>query len=166
MIAKVTARTELGLSHACRRLYMLESLCGIGHSPAQLTLTPDVVWDRDFGSGCASRVAMMQPADHREGDDLPPIRRLALAWFGGVLVEREVGPGAVIVLEVLPQDAPQVLLSENDDVVEAVPPNGTDHALAVRILPRGPRRGENLLDSHRTHSTCGRPPRCRLFQVQ
>jgi hypothetical protein len=30
-----------------------------------------------------------------------------------------------------------VPLSENDDVVEAVPPKGTDHALAVRILPRG-----------------------------
>jgi hypothetical protein len=42
---------------------------------------------------------MMEPADHREGDDLPPIRRLALAEFGGVLAEREVGPGSVIVLE-------------------------------------------------------------------
>jgi hypothetical protein len=30
-----------------------------------------------------------------------------------------------------------VLLSENDDVVKAVAPNGTDHALTVRILPRG-----------------------------
>ena len=73
-------------------------------------LTPDFVWDRDFGSGCASGVTMMQPADHREGDDLPPIYGLALAWFGGVLIEREVGPGPVNVLEVLPQDAPQVLL--------------------------------------------------------
>ena len=32
---------------------------------------------------------MMQLADHREGDDLPPIGGLALAEFGGVLVERE-----------------------------------------------------------------------------
>ncbi len=69
-------------------------------------LTPDVVRDRGFRSGCASRVAMMQPADHREGDDLPPFRRLVLAAFGGVLVEREVGPGSVIVFEVRPQDAP------------------------------------------------------------
>jgi hypothetical protein len=53
---------------------MRESLCSIGHSPvqyAQLTLTSDVAWDRDVGSGGASCVAMMQPADHREGDDLP-----------------------------------------------------------------------------------------------
>jgi hypothetical protein len=37
---------------------------------------------------------------------------------GGVLVERQVGPGSVIVLEVLPQDAPQVLLSDNDEVID------------------------------------------------
>ena len=95
----------------------------------------------------------MEPADHREGDDLSSIDGLALAGFGGVLAEREVGPGSVIVLEVLPQDAPQVLLSDNDDVVQAVPPNGPDHALAVRVLPRGPRGGEDLLDAHRMHST-------------
>jgi hypothetical protein len=46
-----------------------------------------------------------------------------------------------------------VLLSEDDDVVEAVPLNGPDHALIVRILPGGPWRGEDLLDSRRTHST-------------
>jgi hypothetical protein len=46
----------------------------------------------------------------------------------------------MIVLEVLAQDGPQVLVSEDDDVVEAFPPKGPDHALAVRILPRGPRR--------------------------
>jgi len=54
MIAKVTARTELGPSRACRRLDMRESLCGMRVSPAQcapLTLTPDVVWDRGFRSG-------------------------------------------------------------------------------------------------------------------
>jgi hypothetical protein len=46
-----------------------------------------------------------------------------------------------------------VRFSDHDDVVEAVPPNGPDHALTVRILPWGPRRGEDLLDAHRTHST-------------
>lgn len=41
-----------------------------------------------------------------------------LARCGGVFVEREVGSGAVIVLEILAQDAPQVLFSEDDDVVD------------------------------------------------
>ena len=49
---------------------------------------------------------MMQPADHGKGGDLASIDGLALTRFGGVLIEREVGPGSVIVLEVLPQDAP------------------------------------------------------------
>ena len=84
---------------------------------------------------------MMQSADHRKCDDLPPIGGLALAEVGGVLAESEVGPGSAIVLEALPQDAPYMLLSDHDYVVEAVPPKGPDHALAVRILPRGTRRG-------------------------
>ena len=112
-MAKATQRTELGPLRALPtvRQARIERGMRLGLAQcAQLTLTPDVVWNRDFGSGCASRVAMMQPADHREGDDLPPIGGLALAEVGGVLAEREVGPGPVIVLEVLPQDAPQVLL--------------------------------------------------------
>jgi len=70
---------------------MRESLCGIRHSPAQcaqLTLTPDVVWDRDFGSSCASCVAIVQATDHREGDDLPPVRRLALDKDGSALLRQ------------------------------------------------------------------------------
>ena len=95
----------------------------------------------------------MQPAHHRESDDIPSIYGLALAGFGRVLAEREVGPGSVIVLEIVPKDAPQVLLSKNDDVVQAVPPKGPDRTLAVRILPWGMPCGKDLLDSHRTHST-------------
>ena len=113
---------------------------------------PDAVWDRDSRLGCASRVAMMQSADHRQGDDLPSIDGLALARFRGVLVEREVSPASVVVLDVLPHDAPQVVLSKDDSVVQAFPPKGPDDALAAGILPRGPGRGDNLLDSHRTHA--------------
>ena len=96
---------------------------------------------------------MMQSADHGQTDDLPSIGGLALARFGGVLIEREVGSGAVIVLEVSPEDAPQMLLSEDDDVVEAFPPKGPNHALAVGILPRRPGCGQDLLDPHCTHAT-------------
>jgi hypothetical protein len=46
----------------------------------------------------------------------------------------------------------RVLFSKDDDVVEAFPPKGTDDTLAVGILPRGTRRGENLLDPHRAQS--------------
>jgi hypothetical protein len=86
--------------------------------------------------GCASRVAIVQSADHRDGDDLAPIRRVPLAELRGILVEREVGPGAVIALEVSQEDAPQVPLSEDDDVVEAFPAKSPDHALAVTYRTR------------------------------
>ena len=95
MIAKVTQRTELGPSRGLPTARHARVARGGRVRPAQcaqLRLASDVAWNRDFGSGGASCVAMMQPADHREGDDLPPIRRLALAEVGGVLAEREVGP--------------------------------------------------------------------------
>ncbi len=82
MMAKVTQRTELGPLRALPTVRQARIERGMRLSLAQcaqLTLTPDFVWDRDFGSGCASRVAMMQPADHRESDDLPSINGLALA---------------------------------------------------------------------------------------
>jgi hypothetical protein len=119
-MAKVTQRTELRPLRAFPTVRQARIERGIRLGLAQCAqLTLDFVWERAFGSGCASRVAMMQPADHREGDDLPSIGGLALAEVGGALAEREVGPGPVIVLEVLAQDAPQVLLRENDDVHDA-----------------------------------------------
>ena len=109
MIAKVTQRTELGPSRGLPTARHARVARGGRVRPAQcaqLRLASDVAWNRDFGSGGASRVAMMQSADHREGDDLPLIGGLPLAGFRSILFEREVGPGSVIVLEVVPQDAP------------------------------------------------------------
>ena len=80
MIAKVTQRTELGPLRALPTVRRARIERGMRLSLAQCAqLTPDFMWDRDFRSGCASRVAMMQSADHREGDALPPIGGLALA---------------------------------------------------------------------------------------
>ena len=42
---------------------------------------------------------------------------------------------------------------EGGDVVEAFPAKSSNHALAVGVLPRRPRRGQDLFDSHRTHAT-------------
>ena len=90
MIAKVPQRTELGPLRALPTIRQARIERGMRLSLAQcaqLMLTSDVAWDRDFGSGGASCVAVVQPADHREGDDLPPIGRLALADLRRVLIE-------------------------------------------------------------------------------
>jgi len=74
MMAKVTQRTELGPLRALPTVRQARIERGMRLSLtqcAQLMLASDVAWDRDCGSGGASCVAMMQPADHREGDDLP-----------------------------------------------------------------------------------------------
>ena len=93
MMAKVTQRTELGPLRALPtvRQARIERGMRLGLAQcAQLTLTSDVAWNRDFGSGCASCVAMMQATDHRECDDLPPIGGIALAELGGVVVPQNV----------------------------------------------------------------------------
>ncbi len=59
---------------------------------------PRSLWDGDARLGRVSGVAMMQPADPRQGDHLAAMNGLAHAELGGVLVEREVGAGSVIVL--------------------------------------------------------------------
>jgi hypothetical protein len=50
MMAKVSQRTELGALSALPTIRQARIERGMRHSPAQraqLTLTPDVVWDRD-----------------------------------------------------------------------------------------------------------------------
>ena len=87
-MAKVTQRTELGPLRALPTVRQARIERGMRlrlTQCAQLMLTSDVAWDRDFGSGGASCVAVVQPADHREGDDRPPIGGLALAAFGASL---------------------------------------------------------------------------------
>ncbi len=89
----------------------------------------------------------MEPTDFRELHDLPHRWRFDGAWLGRVLVEREMRSGSVVVVQVASQDPSQVIPVEDDHVVKALPPDGADDPLDVRILPGRARRSENLLDS-------------------
>ena len=40
---------------------------------------------------------------------------------------------------------------ENDYMIEALAPNGTNHPLNVSSLPRRARRGQHFLDIHLSH---------------
>src|SRR5262245_6034685 len=73
--------------------------------------------------------------------------------LGSVLGERQVSARPVVVLEVLGEDAAQMSLARDDDVVETFSPDGPNQALHVRIRPRRPRRGEHFLDSERLYMT-------------
>jgi len=58
----------------------------------------------------------------------------------------------VIVREVRCQDAPEMSIAENDDMIEALAPDRTDEALGERILPRAVRRREDFVDAQALHA--------------
>ncbi len=90
----------------------------------------------------------MQSADLPKGDDLALRRRLHLAWRRRVAVQRQVRPGIVIVVEVIPKDSVEMPFVEHDQVVETFPTYRADDSLAVGILPGRTCRGRDLVDAH------------------
>ena len=95
---------------------------------------------------------MMQAADFGNRGDRAEFRRLNWASVGRILVEREVSASLVIVREVRGEEASQVPLAENDNVVEALAPDRADESLREGILPRAVRDRENFTDSHTRHT--------------
>ena len=67
---------------------------------------------------------MMEPADHGRLDDPALIDALHCSGLRGVLVEGKVCSGTVVVDEVVAQQATQVGLVEDDDVIEALAAQG------------------------------------------
>src|SRR5262245_2173793 len=69
-----------------------------------------------------------------------------------VLVKREMGTRSMVVHEVAGQNASQMPLAENDDMVQALASHRADELLGERILPRAVRRREDFLDPQARHS--------------
>jgi len=63
---------------------------------------------------------MVQATDFGNREDGAEPRRLDRPSVGGILVEGEVSAGAVIVREVRGQDASQMALAENNDMVQTL----------------------------------------------
>jgi hypothetical protein len=89
---------------------------------------------------------MMEAADHGRLDDPALIAALHESGLRGVLVEGEVCSGVVVIEEVVTEQATQMILVQDDDVVEALAAQGPDEAFDVGILPRGPRGDLHLVD--------------------
>src|SRR5665213_4297665 len=84
----------------------------------------------------ATFVPMMQTARLRERDDLACREWLYAARLRTILVEREMRPGIVMVLNIPRQDAAQVMLVKDDDVIQTFAADRADEALDIWILPR------------------------------
>jgi NAD(P)-dependent dehydrogenase (short-subunit alcohol dehydrogenase family) len=66
-------------------------------------------------------VAMVQPADLWNGDNLTRVGSLNGAWFGWVLAERKMRTRLIVIRHVATKDSQQVALVDCDDVIEAFP---------------------------------------------
>lgn len=89
---------------------------------------------------------MVQAADFSNLDHLSALWRLHGTWLRRVLVQGQVRPRSVIITQELANNASEVIFTEHDDVVEAVPAQGPDHSLHERRLPGTAWRNYNLLD--------------------
>src|SRR5215469_16773044 len=93
----------------------------------------------------------MQSADLWQGHDGSHFWRLNPSRLGRVLPQREMRSRSVIVIQVRSEDAMKRAFMEHDYMVQALPPNGTNHSLDVGSLPRGARRGQHFMDTHVSH---------------
>src|SRR4029450_7562591 len=96
---------------------------------------------------------MMQSADVRDLDDRAAADRLLRPASWCILVQREMGAPVVIVGEVLLEVTAERAFVPHDDVVEALAPQGADHALHERILPGRTRRRQHFVDAHGPRDT-------------
>jgi len=71
---------------------------------------------------------------------------------GRVFLEREVRARLMVIDEVAVQDAAQVPLAEDENVIQALASDRTDQALHERVLPGAVRRREDFVDPHALHS--------------
>ena len=81
-------------------------------------------------------IAMMQPADLGEGNNIACRGKLHATRPWAVLVEREMRPGVMMILKIARQDAAQATLVADDNVIQAFAADRTDEPLDVGILPR------------------------------
>lgn len=99
---------------------------------------------------CSSRVAgvvMVQPAHPRQSDHISAVHTRYLARYRRVLIQRKVSSRLVVVLQIVAQNALQVVLDQNDDMVNTT----------VANLRRMIAKGSGFL-RFRGHRRRGQPP--------
>ena len=69
---------------------------------------------------------MVKPADLRNRDYLAAVWRLDGASFRAVFVERQMGPRAVIIIDVREQDAAQMTFVDHNYMVQTLAANRSD----------------------------------------
>jgi hypothetical protein len=78
---------------------------------------------------------VVESADLRNGDDPAAWWRFDSSGLGTVVVERLVWPRGVVVGGVGVQESAEVGLAQNEEVIQALAPDGADHPLHEGVLP-------------------------------
>ncbi len=86
-------------------------------------------------SGCEPLVPMMKPADLWKRHDLSGAVGLNRSPLGGILAQRKMRSGSVLIIEVRNKDPSQMSFIQDDHVVQAFAPHAADQAFHIRILP-------------------------------
>jgi hypothetical protein len=81
---------------------------------------------------------MMQTADLRDGHYSSDSAWLDGARVRAILVERQMGAGALVIIDIRGQNAAQMALVEDHDVIQAFTTDRTDHALDVLMRLAAP----------------------------
>ncbi len=79
---------------------------------------------------------MVQTANFREGNDVAGRGKLYATGPRAVLAQRKMRAGVVMVLKIARENAAQMALAEDDDVIQTFSADRTDETLSVRVLPR------------------------------
>lgn len=93
-------------------------------------------------------VTMMESADLRNRNDRPLFGRPDGPSLRRVLLQSQVCPGSMIVIEEISKVPVKAAFVEYDDVVQALAANGSDDPLDISTLPRRAWRGQDLFDPH------------------
>ena len=89
----------------------------------------------------------MEAPDFGDRDDPSSRRRTERPVVWSVFVQAKVRAAPMIIGDVHREDAAKMRRVEDDDVIETLAANRSDHALNIRILPGTRRRGDDLGDA-------------------
>src|SRR5947209_1963992 len=101
---------------------------------------------------------MVQPTKNRMSNNVSePLDR---ASTGRVLSKRNVNAHLVIIGGVFRKNSPKVLCVENDQMISALAPDRPNQSFRETILPGRAERGGPVPDTHRSHASRERDPKC------
>ena len=105
-------------------------------------------------SGSTPLVAVMQSAHKRDGHDPATIRLLHPPGFGRIFAQRQVSPSFVVIIQEPPDQPTQRFFVEDDQMVQTLAPQRTDHPLDVGSLLWRAGRSQQLLFSYLLREMC------------